>query len=185
MQTEQDNIIFNVIQTDAAINPGNSGGPLLNSRGQVIGVNTAVRQGAEGIGFAIPVDTVKRVVPILIEKGYYPHPWPGFLGYSITPELASALQLPVEHGILVAQLYRGGPAVAAGLRGASDQVRVGNRRILIGGDIVIAIDGVALNSWDDLTKYLELTTQAGQLVTLDILRDGQSLQLPLTLGEQR
>ncbi len=185
LQTEQDNIIFNVIQTDAAINPGNSGGPLLNSRGQVIGVNTAVRQGAEGIGFAIPVDTVKRVIPILIEKGYYPHPWPGFLGYSITPELAGALRLPVEHGILVAQLYRGGPAVAAGLRGANDQVRVGNRRILIGGDIVIAIDGVALNSWDDLTKYLELTTQAGQLVTFDILRDGQALQLPLTLGEQR
>jgi S1-C subfamily serine protease len=103
LQTDNDNYIFNVIQTDAAINPGNSGGPLLDSRGRVIGVNTAIRQGAEGIGFAVPADTVKRVVPVLIEQGVYPHPWLGLLGYDITPDLAEALQLPVERGVLVAQ----------------------------------------------------------------------------------
>lgn len=185
LQTDQNAIIFNVIQTDAAINPGNSGGPLLNSRGQVIGVNTAVRQGAEGIGFAIPIETVKRVVPVLIEKGYYPHPWTGFLGYSITPELAQALNLPVTNGILVAQLYRNSPAVDAGLRGATDQVRVGNRRMLVGGDIITAVDGQSLADWDALTEYLELNTQVGQMITLTIMRDGQTLQVSLTLGEQR
>ncbi len=184
LQIDDENVIFNVIQTDAAINPGNSGGPLLNSRGEVIGVNTAVRQDAEGIGFAVPVDTVQRVVPVLIERGYYPHPWTGFLGYSITPELAETLSLPVEQGILVAQLYRDSPAVAAGIRGATEQVRVGNRRILVGGDIVTAIDGQPIADWEALTEYLELNTQVGDTVVLDVLRDGQPLQLSLTLGEQ-
>lgn len=184
LQSDQNTIIFNVIQTDAAINPGNSGGPLLNSRGLVIGVNTAVRQGAEGIGFAIPIETVKRVVPALIEKGYYPHPWPGFLGYSITPELAQALNLPVESGILVAQLYRDGPAIHAGLRGATDQVRVGNRRVLVGGDIVTAVDEYPIADWDALTEYLELNTRVGQTVTLTLMRDGETVTTSLVIGQQ-
>jgi S1-C subfamily serine protease len=184
LQTDQDNYIFNVIQTDAAINPGNSGGPLLDSRGRVIGVNTAVRQDAQGIGFAIPVDTVKQVVPILIEQGTYPHPWLGFLGYSITPELAQALDLPVEQGVLTAQLYREGPAVAAGIQGAQQQVIVGNRRILAGGDIITAIDETAVANWNDLTEYLALNTQVGDTVTLTLLRNGNELQLDLTLTAQ-
>lgn len=184
LQIDDERVIFNVIQTDAAINPGNSGGPLLNSRGEVIGVNTAVREGAEGIGFAVPVETVQRVVPVLIERGYYPHPWTGFLGYSITPELAEALGLPVEQGVLVAQLYRDSPAVEAGIRGATEQVRVGNRRILVGGDILTAINGQPIDDWDALVAYLELNTQVGDSVVFDVLRDGQSLQIPLVLGEQ-
>ncbi len=184
LQTDQDNYIFNVIQTDAAINPGNSGGPLLDSRGQVIGVNTAVRQDAQGIGFAIPIDTVKQVVPVLIENGTYPHPWLGLLGYSITPELAQALDLPVEQGVLTAQLYREGPAVAAGVQGAQEQVIIGNRRILTGGDIITAINDTAVTSWNDLTEYLALNTAVGDIVRLTLLRNDNELQLDLTLTTQ-
>jgi S1-C subfamily serine protease len=184
LQTENDNYIFNVIQTDAAINPGNSGGPLLNSRGEVIGVNTAVRQNAEGIGFAVPVDTVKRIVPTLIEQGSYPHPWLGLLGYSITPALAEALSLPIEQGVLVAQLYRQGPAVDAGIRGAQDQVIIGNQRILVGGDIITAVNGTPISDWNDLTEVLELNTKVGESITLTLLRDGQPLDLTLMLDAQ-
>jgi S1-C subfamily serine protease len=184
LQTADDTVIFDVIQTDAAINPGNSGGPLLDSRGRVIGVATAIRHDAEGIGFAVPVDTLKRVVPALIAQGYYPHPWLGFQGYNITPGLARALELPVDSGILVAQLYREGPALAAGLQGAQREVIIGNRRLLAGGNIVTAIDDHPVTSWDDLNEYLELRTVVGDEVTLSILRDGQPRQLPITIAEQ-
>jgi S1-C subfamily serine protease len=184
LQTDSDNFIYNVIQTDAAINPGNSGGPLLDSRGQVIGVNTAVRQDAEGIGFAVPVDTIQRIVPVLIAEGTYPHPWLGLLGYSITPGLAEALQLPVETGVLVAQLYREGPAIEVGIRGAQDQVIIGNQRVLVGGDIITAVNGTSITDWNNLTKFLELNTEVGQTVILSLLRDGQILEQSLTLTAQ-
>jgi S1-C subfamily serine protease len=184
LQTDSDSFIFNVIQTDAAINPGNSGGPLLNSRGQVIGVNTAIRQDAEGIGFAVPVDTVKRVVPALISKGTYPHPWLGLLGYSVTPGLAEALNLPVEEGVMVAQLFRRGPAVSAGIQGAQREMRIGNRRLLVGGDIITAVNGSSVTDWNSLLEYLELNTVVGDAVTLAILRDGQIHELELTLAAQ-
>lgn len=184
LQAADDNVIFNVVQTDAAINPGNSGGPLLDSRGRVIGINTAIRQDAEGIGFAVPVNTIKRIVPALKEQGYYPHPWVGFLGYEISPRLAETLNLPVESGILVAQLYRSGPAVAAGLRGAQEEVVVGNQRILAGGDIVVAVDGVPVTSWDDLNEYLELNTQVGDQIELRIVRDGREQALTMEVAEQ-
>ncbi|MEJ2748696.1 MAG: PDZ domain-containing protein, partial [Anaerolineae bacterium] len=168
----------------AAINPGNSGGPLLDSRGEVIGINTAIRQNAEGIGFAIPVDTIRRIVPVLISDGSYPHPWLGLLGYTITPSLADALQLPVEQGVLVAQLYRNSPAVQAGVRGAQDQTIIGNQRVLVGGDIITAVNGVPITGWDNLTEYLELNTKVGQTITLSLLRDGQPQELSLTLATQ-
>jgi S1-C subfamily serine protease len=173
-----------VIQTDAAINPGNSGGPLLDSRGQVIGVNTAIRQDAQGIGFAVPVDTLKRVVPALIKEGYYPHPWTGLLGYSITSDLAQRLQLPVDRGVLVAQLYRDGPAVAAGLRGAQQEVILGNRRFLIGGDIITAINDETVTNWESLSEYVELKTAVGEVITLTLLRDGKPVTAELTLAAQ-
>lgn len=184
LQTGEDSFIYDVVQTDAAINPGNSGGPLLDSQGRLIGVNTAIRQGAEGIGFAVPVETVKRIIPTLIEQGYYPHPWLGFLGYDITPGLANALELPVERGILVAQLYRGGPADQAGLRGAQQEMIVGNQRLLVGGDIVVAIDERPVAEWEDLSEYLEVQTQVGDEVVLQVLRDGEELALTLTVAEQ-
>lgn len=184
LQTGEENVIFNVVQTDAAINPGNSGGPLLDSRGRVIGVNTAIRQDAQGIGFAVPVDTVKRVLPALMELGYYPHPWLGFLGYDISSGLARALNLPVDDGILVAQIYRDGPSAQAGLRGAQREVIVGNQRLLAGGDIVVGIDEQEVGEWDDLNEYLEISTRVGDEVTLHIMRGSEPLTLTMTVAEQ-
>ena len=183
LEAENGRVIYNVIQTDAAINPGNSGGPLLDSRGRVIGVNTAIRTGAENIGFAVPVDTVKRVVPELIEKGRYRHPWLGTLSYSIDPELVQGLRLPVEKGIMVAQIYRGSPAAKADLRGGNREVTVGNRRILAGGDIIVAINGQPIENHEDLTVYLETETQVGQVVELTIMRGDQEMTIEVELGE--
>lgn len=184
LETDRGDYIFNVIQTDAAINPGNSGGPLLNSRGEVIGINTAIQQGAEGIGFAVPVDTLKRVVPVLIADGRYPHPTLGLLGYSINAALAEALGLPVERGVLVAQLARGGPADAAGVRGAQQEVIIGNRRVLAGGDIITHLDGQPIADWNGLLEYLQLNKRVGEPVMLSLLRDGQPLEVEATLGAE-
>jgi S1-C subfamily serine protease len=175
------------IQTDAAINPGNSGGPLLDSQGQVIGVNTAIRSptgGSVGIGFAVPVDAVKRVVPELIEKGYYAHPWLGFEAYSIGPGLARRLDLPLEKGLLIARIYRDGPAHRAGLQGADREVRVGNYVILAGGDIVTALDDTAVEAMQDLIIYLETKTRVGSRLMLTIVRDGNEQQVAITVGER-
>ena len=184
LQVEQGEVIYNVIQTDAAINPGNSGGPLLNIYVQVIGVNTAIQSEAEGIGFAVPVNTVKRVVPELIAHGRYRHPWLGALGYSIPPEMAYQLALPVSQGVLVARIYRDSPADQAGLQGASDQVVINTRRMLVGGDILTAIDDHTLSQRDDLGIYLEEKTRVGQQVSLTVLRNGKELKLTATLSEQ-
>lgn len=183
LEMENGQVIYNVIQTDAAINPGNSGGPLLDSRGRVIGVNTAIHTGAENIGFAVPVDTIKRVVPELITTGHYRHPWLGTLSYPIDPELVQSLGLPVEKGILVAEIYRNSPAARAGLRGGNREVIVGNRRIIAGGDIIVAIDSRPIENHEDLTVYLETETQVGQVVELTIIRDGREMTIEVELGE--
>ena len=175
------------IQTDAAINPGNSGGPLLNSQGQVIGVNTAIKSptgGSVGIGFAVPVDAVKRVVPELIEKGYYAHPWLGFEAYAIVPTLARGLDLPVQKGLLIARMYRNGPAHKAGLHGASKEVRIGNYIVGAGGDIITAVNGTAVESMEDLTIYLETKTRIGDELTLTIWREGKERQTEITVSER-
>lgn len=184
LELEDGTVIFDVIQTDAAINPGNSGGPLLDSYGRVIGINTAIRSEAENIGFAVPVDSVQRVLPDLLAHGRYRHPWTGFVGYSITPGLAEALQLPVDKGILVARVSQGSPAAKAGVRGATRQVRIGNSRVLIGGDIVTAVDGRPVADNQDLDRYLELETQVGQTIQLTILRNGEERTLLLELAER-
>jgi 2-alkenal reductase len=180
LQLSQDNYVFNVIQTDAAINPGNSGGPLLDSRGQVIGVNTAIRRDAEGIGFAVPADTLKRVLAALIEKGAYPHPWLGLLGYSVTPELAETLRLPTDRGVLVAQLYRDGPADQAGIQGAKEEVVIGNRRLLTGGDLIIAVNGQPIKDWISYLENLEMNVEAGDTVTVTVIRDGDEMTIEAT-----
>lgn len=184
LETEDGDYIFNVIQTDAAINPGNSGGPLLNSRGEVIGINTSIQQGAEGIGFAVPVESLKRVVPVLIDEGSYPHPSLGLLGYSINAALSEALDLPVERGILVAQLARGGPAEAAGVRGAQEQVIIGNRQVLAGGDIIVAVDGEEVADWNRLQEYLELNKRVGEKVVLSLLRGQEPLTIEVVLASE-
>jgi S1-C subfamily serine protease len=178
----------NLIQTDAAINPGNSGGPLLDSRGKVIGVNTIIftRTGfSSGVGLAIPVNTVKRVVPELIENGRFAHPWLGIRGYSINAESAEALDLPVENGVLVAEAIRDGPSAQAGLRGGQHEVLVEGfvEPISVGGDILIAINDTEIRSMDDLITYLESTT-VGQEVELTIIRDGGEERLTVQLDER-
>lgn len=187
LELESGRIIRNLIQTDAAINPGNSGGPLLDSKGRVIGVNTAIvspSRASAGVGFAIPVNVLKRVVPELIAYGRYRHPWLGVVGYTITPTLARRLNLPVEQGVLVAQVYRGSPAHKAGIRGAKDQVVIGSRIILVGGDIITAIDNTPIKGVDFLNAYLEDNTQVGQTVELSILRDGKPLKVKVVLEEE-
>ena len=176
------------IQTDAAINRGNSGGPLLDSSGRLIGVNSAIYSPtgtSAGVGLAIPVDKVRRVVPALIQDGRYPHPWLGVeeLGYELTPALAQALNLPVDHGLLVARMYQGSPADRANLRTAQREVIVGNRRYLVGGDIITAVDGRPITKWENLNAYLDEETQVGQTITLTVVRDGKELTLQATLQD--
>lgn len=184
----ENTVLRGVVQTDAAINRGNSGGPLLDGQGRLIGVTTAIYSPtgtSAGVGLAIPVDKVVRVVPVLIEKGRYPHPWLGIeeLGYEISPALADALNLPVTEGLLIARLYEGSPADAAGIRGAQEEVILGNRRYLIGGDILTAIDDRPLNRWEDLDAYLDEQAQVGQSSTLTIYRDGVEMPLTVTLQD--
>lgn len=174
------------IQTDAAINPGNSGGPLLNLRGEVIGVNAQIRTDGDvransGVGFAIPVSIVARVVPSLIEKGEYIWPWLGVRGGSVTYFQAKAMDLPDERGAYIAEVIPGGPADKAGLRGVSDTVIQDGIEVPVGGDVVIAIDGQKVNSFDDLLVYVALETEPGQEVTLTVIRDGKTIEVPLKL----
>jgi S1-C subfamily serine protease len=181
-------VLRGVIQTDAAINRGNSGGPLLDSRGQLIGVNSAIYSPtgtSAGVGLAIPVDKVRRVVPELIESGRYPHPWLGIenLGYEISPALAQGLDLPVESGLLIARLYNGSPADRAGVRGATDEVILGNRRYLIGGDILTSVDGKPVAKWEDLNGYLDEQTRVDQTITLTMRRGAEDVTLRATLED--
>jgi S1-C subfamily serine protease len=189
MALDDDRVLRGVIQTDASINRGNSGGPLLDSRGRLIGVNTAIFSPSgtsAGVGLAVPVNKVKRVAPILIARGRFPHPWLGIegLGYALYPELAQTLGLPVEEGLLIARAYRNSPALEAGIRTATREVVYGRRRLLIGGDVLAAIDGAPLRSWDDLDAYLQERTEVGQSVTLTLWRDGERLELAVVLGEE-
>lgn len=176
--------VYNVIQTDAAINPGNSGGPLLNSRGQLIGVNTAIRSGADNIGFAVPISTVKRIVPELIVNGRYPHPSIGAVGYSIFPEFADRFELPVDHGMLIVRVDADGAADAAGLRGATRQAYVGRTPIYLGGDIIVGLNEYHIDSNETLLEVLETKMRVGDEVTLTYYRDGQQQQATAVLGEE-
>ncbi len=180
-------VIGGIIQTDAAINPGNSGGPLLNSSGEVIGVNSAIFSpsgGNVGIGFAIPVNTVKRWVPELIAKGKASHPYLGITGQTITPALAKTLNLSAQEGVLIAQVATGTPAARAGLQGGDSQRLVGNVRVVSGGDIITVIDGNKLRKIEDLTYYLDNKTRVGDQVSLTIVRDNTTLTVEATLAER-
>lgn len=179
--------ISGVIQTDAAINRGNSGGPLLDSSGRVIGINTAIFSPSgtnAGVGFAVPVDTIKRVLPELFELGRFRHPYVGIrYAYSITPGLAESLRLPVQSGLLLVQLDRGGPLERAGVRGARQEAILGNRRVYIGGDILTAIDGVPLATVEEL-QLLQEQRRIGEEVTVSLLRDGEPFAAVVALAEE-
>jgi len=174
------------IQTDAAINPGNSGGPLLNLHGEVIGVNAQIStDGAtranSGVGFAIPVSIVSRVVPSLIETGEYEWTWVGISGGSVSFTIAKANDLPDDRGAYVAEVVQDGPADKAGLRGASGSTTEDGIRVPTGGDIIIGIDGTPVNTFDDLLVYIALQTEPGQEVLLTVIRNGEEIEVPLTL----
>ena len=183
LQVSDDQVIWDVVQTDAAINPGNSGGPLLNSSGKLIGVNAAIRAGAENIGFAIPIQTVHRVVPELIENGRYPRPGLGISGIGVFPELARRLELPVEQGILITRVFVDTPANRAGIRGGSREVSYGNFRLIIGGDILVGIDGSPIENNTALREFLETKTRVGHEVEVTFYRGGELMTVMLVLAE--
>jgi S1-C subfamily serine protease len=184
IRTEQGYIVDNVIQTDAAINPGNSGGPLLNTAGELIGINTTIFTiggGNIGIGFSIPANTIKRVVADLMREGRVRHPWFGVEGYELYEDLASQLGLPVSSGILVARVGPGSSADKAGIKGATEMAILYNERYLIGGDIITEVDGKAVSSGDDL-RILD-SKRPGEIIELTIYRGRSKMKKSVTLIE--
>jgi S1-C subfamily serine protease len=177
--------IPDIIQTDAPINPGNSGGVLVNDQGQVIGVTAAIEspvRASAGIGFAIPSAIVSKVVPALIDKGHYEHPWLGLSGISLNPELAQAMKLEAnQRGALVVEVTPDSPADKANLRGSDRQLKIEDQEMLVGGDVIVAIDGQPVQDFDDLVAYLARATEVGQTVKLTVLRQGQDETVEATL----
>jgi serine protease Do len=178
--------IPDIIQTDAAVNPGNSGGPLLNMEGQVIGMNTAIFSETgvyAGIGFAIPSNTITKIVPSLITAGSYQHPWLGLIGADITPDIAKALGLSLDEakGFLVIGVNEGSPADKAGIRGGDRVTNVNGREIRLGGDIVLKIDNKDVRKIEDILTYLEGQKHVGDTVQLTIVRDGKTQTVNATL----
>ncbi len=176
--------IPDIIQTDAPINPGNSGGVLVDDEGRVIGVPTAIEspvQANAGIGFAIPSVIVQKVVPVLILDGRYAHPWLGISGTSLRSDMAEAMDLAADQrGVLVVEVVDGSPAAAAGLRGSDRQVE--GQEILVGGDVIAAINGEPVGQFGDLVTYLARNTSVGETVTLTVVRDGQEETVRVTLA---
>ncbi|HUB30093.1 MAG TPA: trypsin-like peptidase domain-containing protein [Terracidiphilus sp.] len=178
--------IEDAIQTDAAINPGNSGGPLLNSRGEVIGINTMIASnGAEqssGIGFAIPINTAKAVLADLTRYGRVKRPSLGIVSYAIGPDLAEQMGLGAQYGVLIQRVVPGGAAERAGLRGGDERAYVGNTEIVLGGDLIVAIDGHEVSDPTDIANVLQ-KHQAGDTISVTILRGRRQMTLKLILGE--
>jgi S1-C subfamily serine protease len=179
-------LIEDVIQTDAAINPGNSGGPLLNSDGEIIGINSAILSpsgGSVGIGFAIPVNTAKRVAPELLSKGYVTYPWIGATIQSLIPEIAKYRKLKIERGAMIAEVVKGGPADKAGLQGGNQKIQVGNMIVLVGGDIVVKADQHDVKTNDELIHYIR-EKKPGDIILLKVYRKGDPIDVKVTLGER-
>ena len=180
--------IEDAIQTDAAINPGNSGGPLLNSSGEVIGINTMIASnGADqssGIGFAIPINTAKAVLADLLKYGRVKRPSLGIVSFAIGPDLASQMGLAADSGVLIQRVLPGGAAERAGLHGGNQQAYVGNTPIMMGGDLIIAIDGQEVTDPQDINAIME-KHQAGDTVSVTIVRGQRRMTIKLILGEAR
>jgi len=179
-------LMEDIVQTDAAINPGNSGGPLLNSEGEIIGINSAIISptgGSVGIGFAIPVNTAKRLIPELISKGYVTYPWIGATIQSLIPEVAKYLKIKVDRGAMIAEVVRGGPADKGGLRGGDQRVQVGNIIMVVGGDIVVKADQQDVKTHDELIRYIR-EKKPGSIITLRVYRKEKYEDVKVTLGER-
>ena len=186
IRSEVGTLIEDVIQTDAAINPGNSGGPLLNSDGEIVGINSAIISpsgGSVGIGFAIPVNTAKRVVPELISKGYVSYPYIGATIQSLIPEMAKYLKLKIERGAMIADVAKGGPADKAGLKGGDQRVQVGNMIVLVGGDIVVKADQHDVKTNDELISYIR-EKKPGDTILLKVFRKDSFIDVKIALGER-
>ncbi|MBS7619044.1 trypsin-like peptidase domain-containing protein [Candidatus Bathyarchaeota archaeon] len=180
--------IVDVIQTDAAINPGNSGGPLLNLKGEVVGMNTAIisetRQ-FSGIGFAIPSNTIAREVPSLISKGSYSHPYLGIQGMDLTPAIAEAMGLDKKtKGALITTVVPGGPAEKAGLRGGTMDVAIEGTTVRIGGDVILGVENNVVKNLYDLIVYMERYKKPGDSVNMKILRSNSIIDVQVILGER-
>src|SRR5262245_59355459 len=186
IRAENGKLIDDVIQTDAAINPGNSGGPLLNSQGELIGINSQIFStsgGDIGIGFAVPVDTAKAIIPDLISDGRVRHPYARLSGYELSPDLAQALELPVDHGVLVARTQSDDSFAQAGIRGGRQTYLVGNSLMILGGDIILEADGQSIHSMAELDRVID-KKRPGDVVNLKILRQGREMMLRVTLIER-
>jgi S1-C subfamily serine protease len=184
VQTSENTFIDEAIQTDASINRGNSGGPLLDSHGQVIGINSAIYAPTgttAGIGFAIPINTARRVADDLIKYGRVRRATLGAEGRALWPQLAEALKLNVQQGILIERVEPGGAAAAAGIRGGNKSMVAGLQDLRVGGDVLIAVDGKAITNQVDLNLMLN-RSQPGNSVTLTIMRDGKQMNVPVKLG---
>ena len=176
--------IPNVIQTDAAINPGNSGGPLLNMNGKVMGINTAIQSGtgqSAGIGFAVPSNTISKVVPVLITEGKYSHPWIGISGQDINPDLAKIRNLNHSKGFLIVTVIPDSPAEMAGLKGVSEIEKIDNKEYPKDGDIIISVDGKEVRKISDILIHLQEEKSVGDEMVLGIIRDGEQMDIILTL----
>ena len=179
--------IPDVIQTDAAINPGNSGGPLLNMKGEVVGINTAIQSATgefTGVGFAVPSNTVKKVIPVLIRDGIFHHPWMGISGSDVDPELAKVRGLASSKGFLVATVIEGSPAEEAGLLGVTDTKEIDGREYPLDGDIIIKIDDVVVRKISDILIHLQREKSVGDEMIMTINRDGAIIEATLVLGER-
>jgi S1-C subfamily serine protease len=185
IETESGDLVDNVIQTDAAINPGNSGGPLLNANGEMIGINTSIftySGGSMGIGFAIPVDTIRRVATDLIRSGQVSRPWFGIEGYTLNEDLAALLNLPVQSGILIYEVYQGSSANKSDIRGANEVVGWGNETIYVGGDIITEVDGKPVTSDGELRLFLE-SKRPGDSIRVTLYRGKTKIQKTVVLVE--
>jgi serine protease Do len=173
-----------IIQTDAAINPGNSGGPLLDLSGEVIGVNTAIASSVQqysGVGFAVPASLVKRIVPVLITDGHYEHAWLGASLADLTPELRDSMNLdPEQTGTLVVSVVQDSPADKAGLRGGTREANIDGQTVLVGGDVILSIDGTPTNSFEDVLTAVT-NAKVGQTMKLSVLRDGKTVSVDVAL----
>lgn len=187
LPTERGYLIPGIIQIDAAINPGNSGGPLLNSRGEVVGVTTAIESMTgefSGIGYAISSNIVARVVPVLIEKGRYRHSYLGITGIELNSAIAEAIGINAKQGFLVTSVSPGSPAANAGIRAGNRTITISGQRIPVGGDVIVAINGVPVKGLDDILTYLVEKTSPGDKITLTVIRDGAVIDVSVTLGER-
>jgi S1-C subfamily serine protease len=174
--------IANIIQTSAPINPGNSGGPLLNYCGKVVGITTAIIEDSQGLGFAVPSNTILKEIESLIEYGGYDgHSYLGLKGTGMAYEIAMRMNVNVTYGWLIAQVVSGGPADEAGLQGGTQQVLIAGSWVTIGGDIITALNGTRIKSSDDLSSYLEEKTLPRQTVVLSVRRENQTLEIPVVL----